>query len=60
MGKLADKIAIVTGGARGMGAATSQIFAAEGAQSLSRTCSIAKVKSSPGNMATPPTTAIMT
>lgn len=31
MGKLQDKIAIVTGGARGMGAATSQIFAAEGA-----------------------------
>ncbi|HKD69561.1 MAG TPA: glucose 1-dehydrogenase [Candidatus Binataceae bacterium] len=32
MGKLQDKVAIVTGGARGMGEATSRIFAAEGAQ----------------------------
>lgn len=32
MGKLQDKVAIVTGGARGMGAATSRIFAAEGAK----------------------------
>jgi 3alpha(or 20beta)-hydroxysteroid dehydrogenase len=31
MGKLQDKVAIVTGGARGMGEATSRIFAAEGA-----------------------------
>lgn len=34
MGKLQDKVAIVTGGARGMGAATSRIFAAEGASVL--------------------------
>jgi 3alpha(or 20beta)-hydroxysteroid dehydrogenase len=31
VGKLQDKVAIVTGGARGMGEATSRIFAAEGA-----------------------------
>jgi 3alpha(or 20beta)-hydroxysteroid dehydrogenase len=34
MGKLQDKVAIVTGGARGMGEATSRIFAAEGARVL--------------------------
>ncbi|HEV3112168.1 MAG TPA: glucose 1-dehydrogenase [Candidatus Binataceae bacterium] len=32
MGKLQDKVAIITGGARGMGAATSRLFAAEGAR----------------------------
>jgi 3alpha(or 20beta)-hydroxysteroid dehydrogenase len=32
VGKLQDKVAIVTGGARGMGEATSRIFAAEGAR----------------------------
>src|SRR5579863_4403860 len=32
MGKLQDKVAIITGGARGMGAATSRMFAAEGAR----------------------------
>ncbi len=32
MGKLQDRVAIITGGALGMGAATSRIFAAEGAR----------------------------
>ncbi len=32
MGKLQERVAIVTGGARGMGEATSRIFAAEGAR----------------------------
>jgi len=32
MARLQDKVAIVTGGARGMGSATSRIFAAEGAK----------------------------
>jgi 3alpha(or 20beta)-hydroxysteroid dehydrogenase len=32
MGKLQDKVAIITGGARGMGAATSRLFVAEGAR----------------------------
>src|SRR5271169_3204002 len=31
MGRLQDKVAIITGGARGMGAATSRIFVAEAA-----------------------------
>ena len=32
MNRLKDKLAIITGGARGMGAATSRLFAAEGAK----------------------------
>ncbi len=32
MARLQDKVAIITGGARGMGSATSRIFAAEGAK----------------------------
>ena len=32
MDRLQDKVAIITGGARGMGSATSRIFAAEGAK----------------------------
>ena len=32
MGKLQDRVAIITGGARGMGAATSRVFAGEGAK----------------------------
>ena len=32
MARLQDKVAIITGGARGMGSATSRIFASEGAK----------------------------
>ncbi|TXH05828.1 MAG: glucose 1-dehydrogenase [Nevskiaceae bacterium] len=32
MGRLQDQVAIITGGARGMGAATTRVFAAEGAK----------------------------
>jgi 3alpha(or 20beta)-hydroxysteroid dehydrogenase len=32
VGKLQDRVAIITGGARGMGAATSRVFAGEGAK----------------------------